>query len=503
MARSTSDHEATVDVSEATPLLENNTGPSDVYSRKGLFVIFICLSLIVSIDIGAGLQLAPSNKILEGIICKNYFPDFADVDDQRCKNNDVQGTLAVLRGWQFVTQIIPGLLTTLIYGFLADKYGRRIILFISIVGIILNYAAFAVICWFSDIFSVWLTLATPLVMMMGGGSVVAASLVFTIVADVAPESQRATTLFILGAGTLVGDLVAAPMSSILMERNVWIPIMLGILIMIISTLGIFVLPETLNFKTLGRIPEDLETTHSTTKDNSESTLLSRIKTEGSQLVTAVRLYIWGNTNVALLMLTLIFTSLGNYARELLLQYSTKKFNWTWAQAGYLLSLRAICSLVLLSVIVPVAGQILISKYSLTAKAKDFWIARTSILMGVFGAFIIAFSASSPFLILGVIVLSAGGVYNLATHSLMASMVEPHHIGILFNCSALLQTLGSILAGPLLASSFSLGLRMGGIWTSLPFLIAGCLFSCGAIIAWSIDIAVKKEEIGEEDMASNM
>ncbi|RDW94397.1 hypothetical protein BP5796_00160 [Coleophoma crateriformis] len=451
MAQAISDYEIDADdVLEEAPLLDDEAesveaGPSSAYSSEVILCIFICVVLIVCFEIGFTLQIAPLNKVLESIICKNYFPELTSLDlnamadDQRCKNNDVQGTLAMLRGWQLVTEILPGLLTTIFYGFLADKHGRKIILLLSVGGIILNFIAYAVICWFSNIFSVWLTLVTPMIMFVGGGSVVATSLVFTVAADVAHESQR----------------------------------------------------------TGGRIPEDLETPP-TTKDNTQHTLLDRIKTTASQLVAAVFGYIWGDTKIALLMLTILLTSLGRYAGELKLQYATKKFHWTWAQAGYLISVKAVCSLILLVVLLPSASHILTNKYSFTVKAKDLWLARVSSILALLGAFLIAFSPRSPMMVLGIIIFSIGSAYGLIVRSLLASMVEPHHIGTLFNTISLLQTAGSIIAGPLLANTFKLGLKMDGIWIGLPFMIAGCLLSFAAVVIWSITVTTKSVA-GQDDV----
>lgn len=145
---------------------------------------------------------------------------------------------------------------------------------------------------------------------------------------------------------------------------------------------------------------------------------------------------------------------------------------------------------------PAVSQILISKYSFTARAKDLWLARVSIVLVATGAFLMAFSINPSLMVFGLILFSLGSGYNHFVRSLLASMVEPHHIGTLFNTIAMLQTVGSIIAGPLLANSFKLGLELDGFWIGLPFVIGGCLVTLGAIIIWSVDISVGRE-IGEE------
>jgi hypothetical protein len=61
---------------------------------------------------------------------------------------------------------------------------------LSIPGFVLNVAICIVILWFSDIFplrAVWLS---SLAWLLGGGWVVVAAIIWTMMADVTTESQR-------------------------------------------------------------------------------------------------------------------------------------------------------------------------------------------------------------------------------------------------------------------------------------------------------------------------
>jgi hypothetical protein len=70
-----------------------------------VFVIFIIL-----LEFGAYLIVLPLNQILEHIICHNHYPmvDFGSEGREMCKDMDVQGELALLRGWQTTLEFIPG-----------------------------------------------------------------------------------------------------------------------------------------------------------------------------------------------------------------------------------------------------------------------------------------------------------------------------------------------------------------------------------------------------------
>lgn len=88
---------------------------------------------------------------------------------------------------------------------------------------------------------------------------------------------------------------------------------------------------------------------------------------------------------------------------------------------------------------------------------------------------------------GVVVWAVGAGYSLLVRSLSTSLVEPHHIGTLNSTMAMLETIGSLLGGPLLSLSFRKGLDLGGIWLGLPFVGAGILSFVAALVIWLIQL----------------
>jgi MFS family permease len=83
-----------------------------------------------------------------------------------------------------------GILLAVPYGLLADRIGRKPTILLSIPGFILNVLITGVTLYFSNIFplrAVWLS---ALAWLFGGGLVVAAAVIWTMMADVTTEAQR-------------------------------------------------------------------------------------------------------------------------------------------------------------------------------------------------------------------------------------------------------------------------------------------------------------------------
>ncbi len=106
------------------------------------------------------MSIPPMNAVMESIICRQAHPDIFPptppppldqavagggrggggglvlTDDPRCKGPDVQGYLAMLRGWQATFDCVPGIVMAVPFGVLSDRWGRRPVLGVSLGGIV-------------------------------------------------------------------------------------------------------------------------------------------------------------------------------------------------------------------------------------------------------------------------------------------------------------------------------------------------------------------------------
>ena len=201
------------EITENTPLLtqtapeEEEQDPRDLYSTK---VLIMCFVIIFLIEFVVGLCTPAWNAIMEAIICAELNPGIADqitfTDEiPVCKGPEVQGRLAMLRGWSntiecipgqsrqlglevaWCSLLVPGIILALPFGLLADKWGRRPVLFISFLG------TFFMVLWYEIVFlagwPIWTVLLGPLWMFCGGSTTVGVSMLYTMLADVLHPDQ--------------------------------------------------------------------------------------------------------------------------------------------------------------------------------------------------------------------------------------------------------------------------------------------------------------------------
>jgi hypothetical protein len=88
--------------------------------------------------------------------------------------------------------------------------------------------------------------------------------------------------------------------------------------------------------------------HYSTAFDSHSTFAESV----GQAVRKVLRLMTNRPNVQILLISFFLTALASSDTKLLVQYISKRYEWTFAQAGYMLSAKAIVNFTLLAVIVP-------------------------------------------------------------------------------------------------------------------------------------------------------
>ncbi len=125
----------------------NDGGNRERGTASRIKIAVLCLALFLVIEFAATILAICISQIQEGVICQGFYPDVEDTKtDPRCKDDRVQSELSTIQGWGFTFAIIPGIITAVPYGVAADKYGRRIILSLSLLGTFLVEALGMIIC---------------------------------------------------------------------------------------------------------------------------------------------------------------------------------------------------------------------------------------------------------------------------------------------------------------------------------------------------------------------
>ena len=109
---------------ERTPLLGQGQDQSqDQLDRLRLQlrpkVTLLCFAILFLLELGYGMSVPPTNELMERILCRQMHPERTRDStlpwgqggaDDPCKDKEVQSYLAMLRGWYYTFEAIPGLL---------------------------------------------------------------------------------------------------------------------------------------------------------------------------------------------------------------------------------------------------------------------------------------------------------------------------------------------------------------------------------------------------------
>ena len=106
---------------EDTPLLEASSHPSHPTkpahsSHLPLYTVSLVLALVIIIDFGVSLADAPRLRLIENILCLDFYREHDPtkigldgvIPEEFCKEDIVQGRLALLFGWMGFFEAIPG-----------------------------------------------------------------------------------------------------------------------------------------------------------------------------------------------------------------------------------------------------------------------------------------------------------------------------------------------------------------------------------------------------------
>ncbi|OAA64742.1 Major facilitator superfamily domain, general substrate transporter [Niveomyces insectorum RCEF 264] len=488
--------------SEATPLLaeagddaltESPKLVSPVFPRKNLVTVASIMGMLALFEMASALQSIPLNQVVEDIICRNIAGTGLPLGD--CgENTKVQAELAFLRGWQLTLDLLPGLLTAVPYGYIADKHGRKTMLVLSVVGTMLTQLIYLTVCWRSDVLPIRMTWLSSAAMFLGGGPVVLNGIIFSILADLTPEVYRSNVFLYVGASVLLGELISSSLASTLMQTNLWLPIFIGAGLLFPVLLMSLALPETRPPVTSDLAADSFSQDnngHASTaggasipnsygesgqqKKTAWSSVRNSLKAAGTATVFLFEV----NGHVTLLLITLLTSTLGRNAQEVLLQFARKQYDWTWAQAGYLVTLKSFVLLLLLLVLLPAASYAITRWTARTALQRDLWLTQMSCAGMLVGTAVIGLSRNPVTMITGVVLYCLGNGYTLLLRSLLAALVEPSHLSTLLNTAGILESLGIVVAGPLLAAAFRAGLNIH--FVGLPFLVATALFALAMVV----------------------
>jgi MFS transporter, DHA1 family, tetracycline resistance protein len=366
------------------------------------------------------------------------------------------GNISQVSQWGGVLTVIYAVMQFFcapIIGSLSDKYGRRPVLLISLLGFGIDYLfmAFAPNIW-------WLFISRVIAGITGASLTTASA----YIADVSTNETRAKNFGLIGAAFGLGFIIGPSLGGMLAHFGLRVPFYVAAAFCLLNALyGYFVLPESLS------------------KDNRRSFEWKRANPLGS--LKHLKKY----PSVLGLMGSIFLVYTAAHALQSTWTYiNIERFNWSPDKLGYSLTvvgaMTALVQGVLIRFVNPKLGN-----------EKSVYIGLSIYSLGMLA---FAFANQSWMMFVFMIPYCLGGIAGPALQAILAGHVPRNEQGELQGALTSTVSLTSIIGPLMMTNLFAWFTRPGTSvhFSGAPFLLGSILLLASALIAYSV-LKNEKEE----------
>ena len=183
----------------------------------------------------------------------------------------------------------------------------------------------------------------------------------------------------------------------------------------------------------------------------------------------------------------------------LAQYVSKNFGWTLAQVSYLLSPLSLLHILVLAVI-PKVSDYLVSprrKFPLSSFTKDLRLAQVSFGLLIVAAVLEGLSQEIVLYLIGLFIGTFGAGVSPFSRATITAHVDAKHTSRLYALISIVETIGALFGGPVLAWCFDIGMRKRGLWRGLPWFYVA--FLCSLALTALFFVREPKTRAAESDL----
>ncbi len=400
---------------------------------------FIFLTLLIDV-IGLGIIIPVMPQLIKHLL-----------------GTDDISKVSIYSGWLTFLYASMQFLFSPLIGSLSDKFGRRPVLLLSLLGFGLDYLFLA----FSP--TIWFLFIGRTISGITGASFTTAS---AYMADISDDSNRAQNFGMIGAAFGVGFIIGPMLGGFLGELSARLPFIVAACLALVNALyGFFVLPESLAV------------------ENRRAFNWKRSNPLGA--LAHLRKY----PAVSGLIFSLVFIYIGAHAVQSNWSFANiEKFHWSPKMIG--MSLGAVGLLVGI-----VQGVLIRFINPKLGNEKSVYI---GIALYALGLFLFAFATQSWMMFVFLIPYCFGGISGPALQSLISVHVPKNEQGELQGSLTSIMSVTSIV-GPLIMTglfSYFTNPKHGVYFPGVSFLMGAVLMLLSAIIAYNVlknDPVVKEHE----------
>ncbi|TGJ85661.1 hypothetical protein E0Z10_g3128 [Xylaria hypoxylon] len=190
---------------------------------------WLCTTLMFLVEFGCAVLGAPSPKLLEIVVCRDYYRQNGTTSaEEDCKIQEVQAQLGFVLTVLSTCSVLAATLMQIPMGLIADKKGRRVALVLNITSTILYWGWLPLVAIFGHL-PTWALYIAPIFLFIGGGPWASGALVFAAINRRVTASQRTPAFSIMEAVSGIADLVGPALGTLTMEDHIWLPFLLATL----------------------------------------------------------------------------------------------------------------------------------------------------------------------------------------------------------------------------------------------------------------------------------
>lgn len=474
-----------------------NTNSTGLGREAKIVICVLCVQFLVSF--AKHIIEVPTIRLFEIAICNRYYRSqqsidqiafsAANIDERRCKIPQIQNELAFLTGWRFAFDAVPSLLTALIYGRLADRIGRRAILSLACFGLLSSLVWVVVVCYANQVLPVKLVWASSVFIFVGGGQRVVKSIVFVILADILQQPQRTRYMYFLAAVPHLTTLIAPLFSNLFMNIDIWIPFAIAAGCLSTDFLVIWAMPESLENLHKIQVPaaladsttpllqtEQLPSTQqpppaivSPQHQSNEPTFWKQLTKLFTDVITLLKV-----PGLPFCLALFVLRPIAVISRAFVYQYASETFHWPMSRTNWLRFSQAVGSSLATFIFLPLLSTYLDRKDH-NAKKLDLNVIRFSLLIAAIGFAILWQSKASWIMGFGLFICGLGEGFEPSLKGLATSLIDSSYNARLLTFAMVLEVVGKLIGGPLMARLFSIGRSDDHGSDGINFLTASVIF----------------------------
>lgn len=297
-------------------------------------------------------------------------------------------------------------------GALSDKYGRRPLLLVCLLGSAIGYLIFGIGG------ALWVLFVGRIIEGITGGSI---STIFAYFADIIPREQRTKYFGWISAVAGVGTIIGPTLGGLLAKFGYSVPMYFGAIVTLVNVVyGFLYMPESLN-------------------ENNRLKEITFVRLNPfTQLANILSM-----KNLKMLLISAFLLWIPNGSLQAIFsQFTMDTFNWKPALIGLMFSIMGFQDIISQAFIMP----------RLLVKLSDKQIATIGMISEIIGYSLIALSALFlfyPFLIIGMFIFAFGdSIFGPSFNGMLSKSVDSSEQGRIQGGSQSIQALARII-GPII------------------------------------------------------